>query len=58
MMWRDDQAVIADCPFCGFPMLLPDADFWRCPSCDAEGRRRLPQDGPRTGAGRLLGPNR
>jgi hypothetical protein len=58
MVWHNDRAEIGDCPFCGFPMLLPDADDWRCPSCDAEGRRRLPREGPRTGTGRYGGPNR
>jgi hypothetical protein len=55
MAWRDDQVEVGECPFCGFPMLLPAADEWRCPSCDADGFRRLPDQGPRTGAG---GPGR
>ncbi len=49
MAWHDDHAEVGDCPFCGFPVLLPAQDAWRCPSCDAEGRRRLPEAGPRTG---------
>jgi hypothetical protein len=49
MAWHDEHAEVGDCPFCGFPVLLPAGDAWRCPSCDAEGRRRLPEAGPRTG---------
>ena len=55
MAWHDDHAEVGDCPFCGVPVLLPVGGAWRCPSCDAEGRRLLPEARPRTGGSGLPG---